>query len=278
VSQPLRQSTTATVLVGTFVDKSDGVTGETGVTLGAADSAELMKHDGTTFVDISGNGWTHKAGGMYTLGLSTTDTETTGRLTVFVADEDVCLPVWKDFVVLPANVFDSLYGSDKLQVDVSQWGGSTTDRATILTKVSQIGSISVTYSAPVAEEGEFEIYAGGDYADADGLALTETITDYTGPSLAAATCVFRLLNQPAFEGGTTVAADFKKAGSVSQDGTTVTLKVELTDTETAALNMHPPRDTEHYRYEFDVTDANSRHHKLAVGTLTVHKGQTGNPA
>jgi len=125
--QYLKADATATVLIGPFVDKGDGVTPETGVTLGGADHAELMKHDGTTFVDISGRTFTHKEGGWYTLALTTDDTNTEGRLTVLVMDTDVCLPVWMEFMVVNANVYDSLFAvaaTDYLQTDVTQAGGS----------------------------------------------------------------------------------------------------------------------------------------------------------
>jgi len=111
--QFLKADTAATVLIGPFVDKGDGVTPETGITLAAADHAELMKHDGTTFVDLTGDSrtFTHKEGGWYTLTLGTGDTDTEGRLTVLIMDTDVCLPVWKDFMVVNANVYDSLFAA-----------------------------------------------------------------------------------------------------------------------------------------------------------------------
>jgi len=112
--QFLRADTAATILTGPFLDKDDGVTPATGITLAAADSAEIMKHDGTTFVDISGRTFTHKEKGMYTLVLTTGDTDTEGRLTVFVSDESLCLPVWAEFMVLRAAVYDAMFGSDDL--------------------------------------------------------------------------------------------------------------------------------------------------------------------
>lgn len=109
--QYLKADTAATILIGPFVDKGDGVTPETGITLGVADHAELMKHGGTTFVDLTSDSrtFTHKEGGWYTLALGIDDTDTEGRLTVLIMDTDVCLPVWKDFMVVNANVYDSLF-------------------------------------------------------------------------------------------------------------------------------------------------------------------------
>lgn len=110
MSQYLKADTGATILIGPFVDKTNGVTPEVGLAAGDVDEIGVYKHDGTSLVDISGTTtFTHRAGGMYTLTLSTTDTNTEGRLTVYVRDDSVCLPVWKDFMVVNANVYDSLF-------------------------------------------------------------------------------------------------------------------------------------------------------------------------
>lgn len=111
--QQLQADTAATVLIGAFVDKGDGVTPEEGITLAAADSAEIMKHDGTVFVDIAGEGanqctLTHKEKGMYTLVIPAAVLDTEGRLTVFISDESICLPVWKDFMVISQAAWASL--------------------------------------------------------------------------------------------------------------------------------------------------------------------------
>ena len=109
MAQWLKQSTQYVARIGPFVDATNGVTPETGVTLGAADQAELLKETGAT-VDISGATFAAitGVGGWYDLTLTTSHTDTLGRLVVIVQDESVCLPVWKEFLVVPANVFDSL--------------------------------------------------------------------------------------------------------------------------------------------------------------------------
>jgi len=157
--QYLKADTAATILIGPFVDKGDGVTPEEGITLSAADSAELMKHDGTTFVDLTSDSrtFTHKEKGMYTLALATGDTDTEGRLTVFISDESVCLPVWKDFMVVNANVYDSLFAAattDYLQVDTIQVTGTAqtandngADINAILIDTAEIGAAGAGLSA-----------------------------------------------------------------------------------------------------------------------------------
>ena len=141
--QYLKADVAATILIGPAVAYDDGVTPVTDVTLAAADHAELMKHDGTTFVDLTSDSrtFTHKEGGWYTLALGTGDTDTEGRLTVLIMDTDKIVPIWKDFMVVNANVYDSLFAAattDYLQVDALQIGG-TTQSATDLKDFADTG-------------------------------------------------------------------------------------------------------------------------------------------
>ena len=107
----LRKSTAATLLLGPLVDGTDGFTPETGLTSGGVDELVIYKHDGTSAVDISGTTtFTHRAGGMYTATLSTADTGTNGRLTIYVRDDDVCRPVSQEYFVIDGNSYDILFG------------------------------------------------------------------------------------------------------------------------------------------------------------------------
>ena len=128
----LRQSTERLVRVGPFVDATDGVTPETGVTLGAADQAELLKSTGAT-VDISGATFAAISGvdGWYNLTLTTSHTDTLGPFTVVIQDSSVCLPVFLEGMVITANAWDSLCSTDKLEVDVAQWLGTAAATPTV---------------------------------------------------------------------------------------------------------------------------------------------------
>jgi len=119
----LKQSTAATVVIGPFVDDTDGVTTEEALTISQAD-IRLTKNGGTFAQTNNGSGASHMENGYYSVPLDTTDTDTLGRLRVSV-NESGALPVWRDFQVVPANVHDSLVGgSDTLQGDTTQWNGS----------------------------------------------------------------------------------------------------------------------------------------------------------
>lgn len=119
----LRQSTAVTVKLGPFVDDADAKTAETALTISQAD-IRLSKNGGAYAQTNNIAGATHDAAGWYGVPLDATDTNTLGRLVVSVA-ETGALAVWREFLVLPANVYDGLVlGSDLLQVDTTQISGT----------------------------------------------------------------------------------------------------------------------------------------------------------
>lgn len=126
---PLKQSTAATVRLGPLVDSTDGASPETALTIAASD-VKLSKAGGSQAAKNDATGCTHDAGGTYACPLDATDTNTLGRLRIDVQMSGA-LPWWCDFEVLPANVYDSLYGSDRLQVDVQEMGAGTVTAAAI---------------------------------------------------------------------------------------------------------------------------------------------------
>lgn len=126
--QELRQSTEMKVRVGSAVDATDGVSPESGLTLGAADQAELLKHNGVATVDISGATFAAitAVDGWYDLTLTTSHTDTLGQLTVVIQDSSLMAPIFRDFMVVTANYWDSKYSTDVLQVDAIQISGDAT--------------------------------------------------------------------------------------------------------------------------------------------------------
>lgn len=118
----LKQSTAVTVKIGPFLDSSDGDTAETGLTIAQADVL-LSKNGGAFAQKNDATGCTHDSSGMYGCPLNTTDTGTLGRLQLFV-HESGALAVWHEFMVVTANVYDSLCSTDVLQADVTQMSGA----------------------------------------------------------------------------------------------------------------------------------------------------------
>lgn len=117
----LKQSTAVDVMLGPFLDSVDGNTIESGLTITAPD-IRLSKNGGAFAQKSAAQTLTHGENGWYPVNLSTNDTGTVGILIVAV-HESGALPVWREFFVLTANVYDSLLGNDSLQTDVAQWVG-----------------------------------------------------------------------------------------------------------------------------------------------------------
>ena len=118
----LKQSTSVDVPIGPFLDSTDGVTAETLLTITQPD-VRLKKNAGAWAQKAAAQTLTHEENGNYEVTLDATDTDTLGLLRLHVA-ESGALPVWEDFMVMPANVWDSLFGADLLQVDATQLLGT----------------------------------------------------------------------------------------------------------------------------------------------------------
>jgi len=113
----LKQSTAATIKLGPFIDNEDGATAETGLTIAQAD-IRLSKNGGDFAQTNNAAGATHDENGYYDVPLNATDTNTLGRLRIAVSKSGA-LPVWQDFLVVTANVYDTLCSTDSLDVNVT---------------------------------------------------------------------------------------------------------------------------------------------------------------
>lgn len=122
----LKQSTSVTIRLGPFLDKTDGVTEETAL----SPVVEVSKNHGAFAARSSATAISHDAAGWYAIPLDTTDTGTLGNFIVKSDDSANHLPVWREFTVIPANVYDSIVsGTDLLQVDTTEWAGAATNSA-----------------------------------------------------------------------------------------------------------------------------------------------------
>lgn len=118
MSQWLRQSTAVEIPLGPFVDATDGDTAEASLTLSQAD-VRLKKNGGAWGQKAETSSATYEENGWYEVALDTTDTNTLGRMTVAIFEAGA-LKVWDKFMVVPANVYDSLFlGTDNLEVDTT---------------------------------------------------------------------------------------------------------------------------------------------------------------
>ena len=124
----LRQSTAVDVLIGPFVDKTDGNTLETGKTLDVELSKNgqglANKNDSTAPTDDTGG----NVDGYYNCELDATDTDTVGTLRLCVHHTDA-LPVWHDYQVVEEAIYDALFAASatgELLVDVAKISGDAT--------------------------------------------------------------------------------------------------------------------------------------------------------
>lgn len=105
----LKQSTAGTLVLGPFVDATDGVTAETALTISQAD-VRLSKNAGTFAQKNDATSATHMENGYYSTPINTTDTNTLGRMVVTVA-ESGALPVRQDYLVVTSDEWDRLHAT-----------------------------------------------------------------------------------------------------------------------------------------------------------------------
>ena len=98
--QLLKQSTASTVYVGPVLDSAGAA-----VTTAALGDFRLIKNG--TAATLTGATVTHDANGYYTVALTTTNTDTTGRLTLAVGNTAMSMSTHR-YSVLLASVFDAL--------------------------------------------------------------------------------------------------------------------------------------------------------------------------
>jgi hypothetical protein len=188
----LKQSTSVDVPIGPFLDDTDGKTAETALTLTQPD-IRLKKNGGAWAQKAAAQTLTHEEAGWYEVTLDATDTNTLGLLKVAV-HEAGALPVWQDFMVMPANVWDSLYGASLLAVNADQISGDATAASNLEADYDGSGyGVAIqsgTSSTVVLDTGASAI---DDYynnqlitiVNGTGAGQSRLIADYTGATKTA---------------------------------------------------------------------------------------------
>ena len=133
----LKTNTATRITVGPFLDKTDGITPETALTATnekltfTVDDAGVptLILDTTATASGGNNDLVHITGddaGFYDLELTAANTNYLGRALLAITYATDHCPVFHEFMILPAMVYDSLVGgTDKLEVDAQQWLGGT---------------------------------------------------------------------------------------------------------------------------------------------------------
>ncbi len=138
-------NTTAVVVLGPFVDDTDGKTAETGLSL----TVYLSKNGGSSAARHATGAITHDRLGYYLVPLDTTDTNTPGVLTVF-ASPSGALPVRHDYAVLYGTAWNFLFPGEVLDVNVVTWDNDAdpvTGAAAFLAAAATLANILNFFSA-----------------------------------------------------------------------------------------------------------------------------------
>jgi hypothetical protein len=114
----LKQSTAVDVLIGPFVDDTDGKTSETALTLSQAD-IKLSKNGQALAQKSDVTAAAHDSDGYYNCELDATDTNTVGQL-VLIVHESGALPVRHEYHVIEEAIYDALYGASAAGFDANQ--------------------------------------------------------------------------------------------------------------------------------------------------------------
>lgn len=106
----LKQSTASQeILLGPFLDETDGITPLTGLTIANTD-IKVWKAGGTTEASKNSGGATHISAGRYYAVLDATDTDTLGPMEINVHASGA-LPVRREALVVTAARYDQMVGT-----------------------------------------------------------------------------------------------------------------------------------------------------------------------
>lgn len=237
----LRQSTAVDVMLGPFLDSTDGNTIESGLTITQPD-IRLSKNGGAFAQKSAAQTLTHGENGWFPANLSGTDTNTLGVLIVAV-HESGALPVWREFLVVPANVYDSFFSTDLLQVDLTQWRGSTPNilqSGLVPIIVDAVNPSTINNAALAADSGLKPIRSGTCQDGANGSVTLDagasSVTDFykgTRIYLTAGTGVGQSRLCTGYNGTTKVATI--EPNWITNPGAAATNFVILEDAVTLAI-------------------------------------------
>jgi hypothetical protein len=191
----LKQSTAVDVSLGPFLDDTDGKTAETALTITQPD-IRLKKNGGAWAQKNAAQTLTHEENGWYEVALDATDTNTLGCLLVAIA-ESGALPCWREFLVVPAEVYDAIVSGsgNGIRGDVRAWLGTAAATPTVAgvpeVDVTHVGGTAQTAGDIIGDTNDLQTKIGtpaGASLAAD-IAAIEAQTDDIGAAGAGLTAV-----------------------------------------------------------------------------------------
>jgi len=225
----LRTNTAVIITVGPFYDKTDGVTIETALTItneritltadtdaGSAPTNILDNVTGATSGTANDlNYITGNDAGMMQLELAAADVNRVGRMFLSITDAANHVPVFHEFMVLPAMIYDAfVLGTDVLDASVTQWLGTAAATPT----VAGVPEVDMTHLVGVAQSAtDLKDFADDGYDPAtnkvEGVKLADTVTTYTGNTVQTGDS-FARLGAPA---GASVSVDIAAIEAQTDD-------------------------------------------------------------
>lgn len=174
----LRQSTAATLLLGPYLDSTDGVTPETAL----APTVRLARAGGAWGARSDATAIAHTENGFYSVPLDATDTGTLGRLDLASVVAGAA-PVWDRALVLPAQVWDSLLSTDRLQVHAAEISPALITPTTFAANAINDAAVAadVTIAAVTGAVGSVT----GAVGSVTAPVTAGTVTDKAGYALSA---------------------------------------------------------------------------------------------
>jgi len=216
----LKQSTAVDVLIGPFVDATDGDTEETGLTIASTDvllsklgQGAAAKNDATAAA--------HDADGFYNCELDATDTDTVGTITLYVHVAGA-LAVRHDFQILEEAIYDDIYGTGAALAKAAALATVQSDTDDIQTRLpAALVSGAMDSDVSAMQAGVVTAAAiATDAVDADALAA-DAVTEIWAKAMVEPTGV------PAVTGTVLVGMSWLLAMSrnkILQTATTSTLR------------------------------------------------------
>ena len=186
--QELKANTAVDVLIGPFIDETDGITSLPALTLNAADILLSKLGQGLT-LKTDATAAAADSIGYYNCELDATDTGSEGTLTL-VVHKTSALPVRHEYMVLSEAAWDSKYAAKDtgfMSVNVDTIKTQTVTCAAGVTVNPSVGAATIV---PTNTQFEARSLVSADYVVVGdtiaGVTLVDTVTTYTGNTLQTA--------------------------------------------------------------------------------------------
>lgn len=253
----LKQSTSVVLSFGPFLLNSDGVT----LVVNLVGTGANQTENTSTGIRLSKNGGafaarhatatasTYDAFGNYLVTLDTTDTGTLGALRVQFADGAHFCPVWQDFEIVAANIYDSFVGGgDVLDISAIQILGtaiSTPATAGILdVNLKNIANAAVSTSS--AQLGVNAVNLGGTAQTGRDIGASVLLSSGTGTGQLDFTSgvvkanLAQILGTALTETAGLLAGGFKQFFNIASPTSTLNTITTVTTTTTATNLTNAP--------------------------------------